>query len=71
MIALSGILIGLPPLGHKYSFAPSLAFDKQGIVAKKKEKNTHIQQPIANRARKETKTNKDLYKFEAQTSKYC
>lgn len=28
MIALSGILIGLPPLGHKYSFAPSLAFDK-------------------------------------------
>lgn len=26
-IALSGILIGLPPLGHKYSFAPSLACD--------------------------------------------
>lgn len=25
MIVLSGILIGLPLLGHKYSFAPSLA----------------------------------------------
>lgn len=47
MIALSGILIGLPPLGHKYSFAPSLAFDKQGMARQRnddtKKANQHTQ----------------------------
>lgn len=33
MIALSGILIGLTPLGHKYSFAPSLGLTSIGGMA--------------------------------------